>query len=142
MSVDPKLRFAEAEIARLQARVAELARTAAEHLESGDALVNGLLIALDQARGLLERESTVARDDPDHIEARHNWLRAHPATNSPSSDLVVASKTSLTPAATVAEPCPGCGREYKHCPSAGDECWRDNGCPSTPPRAAKEAKGG
>lgn len=28
-------------------------------------------------------------------------------------------------------PCPGCGNVT--CPAWGDECWLNNGCPSTPP---------
>lgn len=31
----------------------------------------------------------------------------------------------------LAAPCPGCGNLT--CPAFGDECWRANGCPATPP---------
>jgi hypothetical protein len=41
----------------------------------------------------------------------------------------------VTPAEIKAsfEPCPGCGRARNVCPAWGDECWRDNGCPQSPP---------
>jgi hypothetical protein len=29
--------------------------------------------------------------------------------------------------------CNGCGREASACPIFGDLCWRNNGCPATPP---------
>lgn len=32
--------------------------------------------------------------------------------------------------------CPGCGKQS--CPQFGDECWRNNGCPSTPPDRTPE----
>lgn len=28
-------------------------------------------------------------------------------------------------------PCPGCGKE--NCREFGERCWRNNGCPATPP---------
>lgn len=30
-------------------------------------------------------------------------------------------------------PCPGCGKTEAQCPAYGDECWRNNGCPASPP---------
>lgn len=110
-----------------EARVAELTEKqykAAALLIDAQQAAHAAEAALDQARGLLDKASDAIDEAcyPVWWSGYRAWLRAHPAP--------------ATPAATWAETCPGCGREYKHCPSAGDECWRNNGCP--PPLAEKE----
>lgn len=34
--------------------------------------------------------------------------------------------------------CPGCGKRERECPQFGDECWRNNGCPASPPDRTPE----
>jgi hypothetical protein len=41
--------------------------------------------------------------------------------------------TDALRALTPRDPCPGCGKPERDCPQYGDECWRNNGCPASPP---------
>ena len=81
---------AEARVAELGRKLAEANATCVSISEYWRFQYAHRGTVIDQARELLQREGTVMRDDPDHIEARQAWLRAHPEP--------------ATPAATGAEP--------------------------------------